>query len=458
MTTNFDTCGCLRRGPVVAAALAAAALAVPGLAHAANGNGNGNGNGNANAGGNNPNAGGANAGGNGNGNGNGNANAGGNNPNAGGANAGGNGNNGGGNGNAHGNNPNAGGANAGGGNNPNTGGNGGGTSNAGGNGNGSGNAGGGNPNAGGANAGGNGGGTSSAGGNGNGTGNAGGGNANAGGASAGGSGNGAASSSDPWSSNPSGDPSGSGSSAPSDTAGGDTSAPSNSNGGAWSATSDGGVAPTPPADVQPSSSDGGAGTPVYSPGPQPPHGTPASTAHQPQNAPVTSPTHVHVAQPAPTVADYGVMGAGAKLTLVRDPVEGRPVIRVALAHNGSNFSFDAVGDVLAVQVGLRYRIGAWLRTDTPGMTVCLRIKEISPKDPLTPVRTTETCMSPTTTWRHFRILRRTIARDDKLVFSIYSYNAVKGDNFEIKRFTVMRKTRDGWKRVDAAFGNKQPAT
>ena len=409
MTTNFDTCGCLRRGPVVAAALAAAALAVPGLAHAANGNGNGNGNGNANAGGNNPNAGGANAGGNGNGNGGGNGNAHGNNPNAGGANAGGNGN-----------------GNAGGGNNPN--------------------------------AGGNGGGTSSAGGNGNGSGNAGGGNANAGGASAGGSGNGAASSSDPWSSNPSGDPSGSGSSAPSETAGSDTSAPSNSNGGAWSATSDGGVAPTPPADVQPSSSDGGAGTPVYSPGPQPPHGTPASTAHQPQNAPVTSPTHVHVARPAPTVADYGVMGAGAKLTLVRDPVEGRPVIRVALAHNGSNFSFDAVGDVLAVQVGLRYRIGAWLRTDVPGMTVCLRIKEISPKDPLTPVRTTETCMSPTTTWRHFRILRRTIARDDKLVFSIYSYNAVKGDNFEIKRFTVMRKTRDGWKRVDAAFGNKQPAT
>ena len=55
--------------------------------------GNGTGNGNGNAGGNNPNAGGANAGGNGNGNAGGNnPNAGGNNPNAGGANAGGNGN------------------------------------------------------------------------------------------------------------------------------------------------------------------------------------------------------------------------------------------------------------------------------------------------------------------------------------------------------------------------------
>ena len=28
------------------------------------------------------------------------------------------------------------------------------------------------------------------------------------------------------------------------------------------------------------------------------------------------------------------------------------------------------------------------------------------------MRTTETCLSPTTEWRHFRILRRTIARGD----------------------------------------------
>lgn len=160
-------------------------------------------------------------------------------------------------------------------------------------------------------------------------------------------------------------------------------------------------------------------------------------------------------QPAPTLADYGVTGSGAKLVILPGGVDGRPAIRVALGHDGSQFSFGAVGDVLAQRVGLKYRIGAWLRTDTPGLTVCLRIKEISPKDPLISVRTTETCMSPSTTWRHFRILRRTIARGDKLVFSIYSYGAVRGDSFEINRFTVMRKTSDGWKRVDAAFGDKR---
>jgi len=161
-------------------------------------------------------------------------------------------------------------------------------------------------------------------------------------------------------------------------------------------------------------------------------------------------------QRAPTVADYGVSGKSARLTLLGNGVEGRPAIRVALSHNGSQFSFDAVGNVRVEHVGLQYRIGAWLRSDAPGLTVCLRIKEITAKDPLTSVRTTETCLSPTTQWRHFRILRRTIERGDKLVFSVYSYGAVQGDNFEIDGFTVLRKTPDGWKRVDSAFGSRRP--
>jgi hypothetical protein len=158
--------------------------------------------------------------------------------------------------------------------------------------------------------------------------------------------------------------------------------------------------------------------------------------------------------PAPTVADYGVAGKQSKLVLLKNPVDGRPAIRVSLARGSSQFSFDAIGTVRTERVGLQYRIGAWLRTNAPGMTVCLRIREISPKDPLTSVRTTETCFSPTTKWRHFQIIRRTVARGDKLVFSAYAYAAVQGDNFDIDGFTVMRKTSDGWKRVEAAFGNR----
>jgi hypothetical protein len=158
----------------------------------------------------------------------------------------------------------------------------------------------------------------------------------------------------------------------------------------------------------------------------------------------------------PTVADYGVKGDGAKLTLRYNGVGGGPAIRVGATHNGS-FVFRAAGNVRVQRVGLLYRIGAWLRSDTPGITVCLRIQEVSAKDPLTSVRTTETCLSPSTHWQHFRILRRTLARGDKLRFSIYSYGADRGDDFEIDRFVVLRKTADGWKRVDGAFSSRHAA-
>ena len=161
---------------------------------------------------------------------------------------------------------------------------------------------------------------------------------------------------------------------------------------------------------------------------------------------------------APTVADYGVTANGARLTLRNDGVDGRPAIRVALAKHGSQFEFQSAGDVRVERVGLAYRIGAWLRSDAPGVTVCLRIEEVSPKDPLASVRTTETCLSPTTHWRHFRILRRTLARGDKLVFSVYSYGAELGDSFEIDHFLVLRQTTHGWKRVDSAFAARHSSS
>jgi hypothetical protein len=163
-----------------------------------------------------------------------------------------------------------------------------------------------------------------------------------------------------------------------------------------------------------------------------------------------------VTKSAPTVADYGVKGEGAKLTLRYNGVGGGPAIRVGVAHNGS-FVFRAAGNVRVQRLGLLYRIGAWLRSDAPGVTVCLRIEEVSPKDPLSSVRTTETCLSPSAHWQHLRILRRTIARGDKLLFSVYSYGAVLGDSFEIDRFVVLRKTAHGWKRVDGVFSSRHAA-
>jgi len=151
---------------------------------------------------------------------------------------------------------------------------------------------------------------------------------------------------------------------------------------------------------------------------------------------------------------YGVTGTGAIITIRRRyGVFGGLSFRVSLAPGSSSLVFRAARSVVAGSGGRLYRIGAWLRTDAPGMNVCLRIQEVSPADPLTAVRTSESCFAPTTNWKRFMLYRRTLARGNRLVFSIYSFGAVSGDSFDIDRFTVSRRVAHGWKRVSAAFGN-----
>jgi len=113
--------------------------------------------------------------------------------------------------------------------------------------------------------------------------------------------------------------------------------------------------------------------------------------------------------------------------------------------------FRAALSVVAGAGGRLYRIGAWLRTDVPGLGVCLRIQEVSPSDPFISVRTSEACFTPTATWHRFRLFRRTLAPGNRLVFSIYSFGAAAGDSFEVDNFRVARRVEKGWRRVTAAF-------
>ena len=140
---------------------------------------------------------------------------------------------------------------------------------------------------------------------------------------------------------------------------------------------------------------------------------------------------------------YGLAGTGAVITVrQRHGVFGGLSFRVTAAPGASRFVFQAARSVIAGAGGRLYRIGAWLRTDVPGLGVCLRIQEVSPADPLIPVRTSEACFTPTNTWHRFRLYRRTLAAGNRLVFSIYSFGALAGESFEVDK---------GWKRVTAAF-------
>jgi hypothetical protein len=155
----------------------------------------------------------------------------------------------------------------------------------------------------------------------------------------------------------------------------------------------------------------------------------------------------------PNARDYGFAGTGVVITIRRrHGVFGGLSFRVSLAPGSSSLVFRAARSVVAGSGGRLYRIGTWLRSDVPGISVCLRIQEVSSADPLTAVRTSESCLAPTTKWKHFRLFRRTLARGNRLVFSIYSFGADAGDSFEVDGFAVARRVPNGWQLVDAGFG------
>jgi hypothetical protein len=156
---------------------------------------------------------------------------------------------------------------------------------------------------------------------------------------------------------------------------------------------------------------------------------------------------------ADAIERYGVTGTSAIIGLRRGAgVVGGLAFRVQMTRGHSTFAFRASRSIVAGSGGRLYRIGAWLRSDVPGLSVCLRIQEVSPRDKLMPVRTSESCLATTAKWKHFKLYRRTLARGNRLVFSIYSYGAVEGDSFDVHGFTVSRRVKNGWKRVTAAFG------
>jgi hypothetical protein len=154
-----------------------------------------------------------------------------------------------------------------------------------------------------------------------------------------------------------------------------------------------------------------------------------------------------------SLARFGVTGTSAIVAIRRGAgVAGGLAFRVQMIRGHSTFAFRASRSIVAGAGGRLYRIRTWLRSDVPGLNVCLRIQEVSPRDTLSPVRTSESCFAPTAKWKQFRLYRRTLDRGNRLIFSIYSYGAVEGDSFDVDRFTVSHRVKNGWKRVTAAFG------
>jgi hypothetical protein len=118
-------------------------------------------------------------------------------------------------------------------------------------------------------------------------------------------------------------------------------------------------------------------------------------------------------------------GANAALTLVRG-VTGSAV-RVTRAATEQRFAFYAVKQLVSRKAGASYRVGAHVRSVSPGMLVCLRVEEYAGGAPLT----TERCVPARSGWRRVRLEGATTRKASKLVFSIHVMAALGGTSFDV---------------------------
>ena len=128
----------------------------------------------------------------------------------------------------------------------------------------------------------------------------------------------------------------------------------------------------------------------------------------------------------------GWRGSNSGLTLVGGGVTGKAV-RVSRANSRSAFAIVAGKPVTSPKRGARYRAGAFVRSVSPGMFICLRAEEFTRV--ALPI-TTERCSAATTGWQRLRIGTRTTAKGTKLVFSVRVIAALGGTSFDVDGFRL----------------------
>jgi hypothetical protein len=121
----------------------------------------------------------------------------------------------------------------------------------------------------------------------------------------------------------------------------------------------------------------------------------------------------------------GWEGANAALSLIRG-VTGN-ALRVSRATTDERFAFYAAKQLVSRKAGSKYRVGAHLRTLSPGMLVCLRVEEYAGGVPLT----NERCVPARSDWRRTTLDGTTARGGSSLVFSIHVMAALGGESFDV---------------------------
>jgi hypothetical protein len=123
------------------------------------------------------------------------------------------------------------------------------------------------------------------------------------------------------------------------------------------------------------------------------------------------------------------------LTLVPGGAEGAQAGRVAL-NSTTATSYSLLSDPHPVgthAAGTKYEARAWIRSQTPGKTVCLRIREWSAG---AAVGGAERCRVATGAWERLDAVPYTAVGGDSIELYAYQSNAAAGDSFDIDGITL----------------------
>jgi acid phosphatase type 7 len=119
------------------------------------------------------------------------------------------------------------------------------------------------------------------------------------------------------------------------------------------------------------------------------------------------------------------------LALASDGVDGANAAQVTLSAADTSFTiYPTNRPITTTSAGQPYTAGGWVRSDVPGKTVCIRIREFDSAG--SQVGQTDSCVGTTTAWQRFPAVNytTTVSGGQLTAFAILK-NAVAKDSFEV---------------------------
>jgi hypothetical protein len=168
---------------------------------------------------------------------------------------------------------------------------------------------------------------------------------------------------------------------------------------------------------------------------------PAVAPESAPEAPAPSPAAVIFGAPSFVTASTATVASArilrhwfsphALVLLRRDVMPGVHAIRVKVTGHAQTFALD-FGRPMRTN-GKPFHAGGWLRSDSTGVTVCIRALETYKHHTL---RSSETCSVVHRNWHRVALRGRAVAKGHRLVVSVYELGASSGDSFDVGGFRV----------------------